>query len=75
MRIILTILLITFSLQLKAPAMRFLPIVQAEGINPYSELFNATCFVESSNRAGIINFSEQAYGIVQIRQCRLDDYN
>jgi hypothetical protein len=42
--------------------------------SPYEALWQAICFVESSNRSWVINALEQAYGIVQIRQIRLDDY-
>ena len=43
--------------------------------SPLENLWIATCIVESSNNPRIINEEEQAYGIAQIRQIRLDDYN
>ena len=36
--------------------------------------WKAVCVIESRNNPKAINKSEQAYGIVQVRQIRLDDY-
>jgi len=40
----------------------------------YDAIFEATAYVESRNNPNAVNRIEQAYGIVQIRQIRLDDY-
>jgi hypothetical protein len=40
----------------------------------YEKLFNAACKVESNFNRFAHNPKEEAYGIVQIRQIRLDDY-
>jgi predicted transcriptional regulator len=71
--LLLFFLLIT--IKVMAPTERFQPLLRPEPVNPYLNLYNASCFVESSHRAKVINEEEQAYGIVQIRQVKLDDYN
>lgn len=42
---------------------------------PYEPLWKAVCEVESDNNVYAVNEKEQAYGIAQIRQIRLDHYN
>ncbi len=44
-------------------------------ISPLQPLWEAVCVVESSNNYHALNTLEMAYGIAQIRQIRLDDYN
>jgi len=58
-----------------APMDDFAVILRPEPVNPYLKLYNASCFVESSHREKVINYEEKAYGIVQLRQMKLDDYN
>ena len=41
----------------------------------FQPLWEAVCMVESSNNYHALNTLEMAYGIAQIRQIRLDDYN
>jgi hypothetical protein len=48
---------------------------QIEPINPYIPLLEAVSVVESNQNAFAVNEEEQAYGMYQIRQCKLDDYN
>jgi hypothetical protein len=43
--------------------------------NNYNVLIEAIGEYESGNRDTIINQKEQAYGRLQIRQCRVDHYN
>ena len=71
--LLLFFLLIT--IRVMAPTERFQPLLKPDPVNPYLNLYNASCFVESSHRAKVINEKEQAWGIVQIRQVKLDDYN
>ena len=71
----LIILFLIITIKAMAPAERYLTLLKPEPVNPYLNLYNATCFVESSRRAKVINQDEQAYGIVQCRQMKLDDYN
>jgi len=42
--------------------------------NSNEALFRAVCYVETRNNPEKINHKEQAYGIAQVRQIRLDDY-
>ena len=71
----LLILFLLITIKVMAPTERYLTLLIPEPVNPYMNLYNATCFVESSHRAKVINQDEQAYGIVQCRQMKLDDYN
>ena len=41
----------------------------------FQPLWEAVCMVESSNNYHALNTLEMAYGIAQIKQIRLDDYN
>jgi len=69
------ILFLFITIRAMAPTERFQPLLRPEPVNPYMNLYKASCFVESSYRAKVINHKEQAYGIVQLRQMKLDDYN
>ena len=51
--------------------------MSGEKIMPYESLFKAISFIESSNNPlaiGDLHLEDNSYGIVQIRQSRLDDY-
>ena len=78
MRFIFTaLLLISLSGTLKAPLAepdRKYIMIEKEGPDPFLELWEALKMVESSNNPAVINETEQAYGVSQIRQIRLDDY-
>ena len=75
------ILLIVFTglfLQVTAPPPGHLIIPMSYPINPYEKLWEATCFVESSFNPfaiGDMHLEDYSYGVAQIRQIRLDDYN
>jgi len=78
MKLILTLLLLFLSL--KSPTVQCgsylrcdLSITESSRIDPYEAIWTAICEVES-NTTSVINTKEQAYGIAQIRQIRLDDY-
>jgi uncharacterized protein YhfF len=58
-----------------APEYKVVYITTPEKISSYDRLFEAVCMVESSMRTTIVNEKEQAYGIAQIRQIRLNDFN
>lgn len=71
------ILIIAFSWLLAAPPSHIAVIVAPEPIRPYEALWTATCKVESNFNAYAIgdkHLRNKSYGIVQIRQSRLDDY-
>jgi hypothetical protein len=63
------------SINLFAPGDKFIAIQAPANINPWFPLWYATCIIESENNPAKVNIREGAYGIVQIRQCKLDDYN
>ncbi len=62
------------SLQLAAPPDNCIVIVGSSPVRPYERLWEAVCQVESSGDPYAVNVGEQAYGVAQIRQVRLDDY-
>jgi len=81
-------LILTFALLLTSP-LAFAPpnLTRIEANKPLSTpetiispkneietLWMAMCQIESSNRPRVINKKEQAYGIIQVRQIKLDDY-
>jgi len=71
---LMLILMIFISPGILAPESHAVTLVEQSAINPYIELYQATCVVESNNNASAINYAEQAHGIVQIRQCKLNEY-
>lgn len=74
MRYLITFILLTICLQTFAPPDNVILIPTPKPIDPFKELYQAQCMVESGNDPDSINDEEQAYGIVQIRQIRLDEY-
>ena len=74
--VLITTLIFASAMILYAPSIeRMLYVKKASAINPYEKLFEACAKVESANNPIAINIKEQAYGIVQVRQIRLDDFN
>lgn len=71
----LLIILLFLPLTLYAPESHEAIVFQSSGVNPYESLFHATTIVESSKNPLVINYDEMAYGLVQIRQVKLDDFN
>lgn len=64
--------------QVTAPPPGIISIPQSDPVNPYEYLWVATCIVESNNKphaVGDLHLSTHSYGIVQIRQSRLSDFN
>jgi hypothetical protein len=57
------------------PPIQTITIAIGYPIEPYNELFNAVCMIESSMRPRVINKKEQAYGLVQVRKGKLADFN
>lgn len=50
-------------------------ITEGVAIRPYEDIWQAVCIVESSNNPLAHNVKENAVGIAQIRQVRINDYN
>jgi hypothetical protein len=71
--ILITFLIAIFSI-CEAPELKIGYIERENVIKPFEAIWQAVCQVESYNNPLAINVKEQAYGIVQIRQIRLDDY-
>lgn len=74
MKKLIIIFFLLLSCDLYAPGRHEFVILRTEPIQPYEALWRAVCMVESSGNPYAINESEQAHGIAQIRQIRLDDY-
>lgn len=76
MKKLFLVFILTFAFRLlAAPGMDYLPIPRDEPVMPYEKLWRAVCIVESSNNINALNRKEQAYGIAQIRQIRINDFN
>ena len=58
-----------------APVDKSIYIIRTGSIDPIEILWKAVCIVESNNDPLAINIKEQAIGIVQIRQCRIQHFN
>lgn len=74
---LLTIVILLLSVSAYCPQDDKLVIFEAPAILPYEAVWNATCYVESRFDPFVIgdkNLKKKSYGIVQIRQTRLDDY-
>ncbi len=71
------ILFCFLTLKLTAPPDVKIYIAKAEVIQPYEAIWKATCKIESNNDPFAIGdkyLKSHSYGIVQIRQSRLDDF-
>ncbi len=58
-----------------APGNRTVSIAASQSINPYFGLLMATAMVETLGNPHAYNEEENAVGLLQIRQVRIDDYN
>jgi len=73
----LAFIICMFCASLTAPPAPGMVIIKPEAIRPYEAVWNATCHVESGfdfMAIGDKDLKLWSYGIVQIRQSRLDDY-
>ena len=75
MKRMITFLITIFTfLSCEAPISGLMTIERVEPIEPVLILFHAICQVETGRRV-LINHEEGAYGIAQITQAKLDDFN
>ena len=74
-RYLLTILFFLTAINVFAPDNKTFTIIKEPAIEPYSKLLYATAMVETMGNFLAYNEFENAAGIYQIRQVRLDDYN
>jgi hypothetical protein len=73
-KLILFGILLFGNIELFAPVPDEIRLFVFKPIQPYERLWEAVCFVESSFNPLAVNESEQAYGVAQIRQIKLDWY-
>jgi hypothetical protein len=62
-------------LKVVAPGANSFIISESPGIQPFSDLMHATAMVETMGNTLAYNEFENAVGIYQIRQVRIDEYN
>ncbi len=62
-------------ISLFAPVNHTFTIPSPQSINPYFKLLQATAMVETLGNPLAYNEEENAVGLLQIRQVRIDDYN
>jgi len=74
-RFYLLVIFLLSGIRVFAPDSNTLTIINESGIQPYSELMYATAMVETMGNTLAYNEFENAVGIFQIRQVRIDDYN
>lgn len=74
MKAILLIVLLILPTKVIAPTDRSIVIIDRGGMDPLEMLWRAVCIVESNNDPLAVNVKERAYGIAQIRKCRMEHY-
>jgi hypothetical protein len=74
-RLIFTVTFLLFSFRVAAPEIHTLIIPEPRVIKPFSALMYATSMIETMGNPNFYNELENAVGIFQIRQVRVDDYN
>lgn len=75
MKPFISILFLLVSLKVFAPATNLTPVIRPVPDNPYLPIFAASVEVESKGDRYAWNKAEDARGLVQCRQMKLDDYN
>ncbi len=74
-KVILVILFLLPGLKSVAPVSNTLTIFDMSAVRPFSSLMYAVGMVETMGNSSAFNEFEEAAGIFQIRQVRVDDYN
>ena len=74
MKPILTVLLLLLTQALLAPPEFIHTRTEFTEPNPLQEIWESVCYVESQMNPNAVNHAERAYGIAQIREIRLLDY-
>ena len=69
------VLFLMTGLKVVAPGTNSFVISESPGIQPFSDLMYATAMVETMGNTLAYNEFENAVGIFQIRQVRIDEYN
>jgi hypothetical protein len=74
-KLLLIVSFLLAGLRVVAPEVNSLIILESHGIHPFSDLMYATAMVETMGNTLAYNEFENAVGIYQIRQVRIDEYN
>ena len=74
-KIIFILSFLLAGLRVAAPESNLFIIAESPGVQPFSGLMYATAMVETMGNTLAYNEFENAVGIFQIRQVRIDDYN
>lgn len=74
-KMIIVIMFFSLFTSLAAPPAQSIVIIMPEVINPYETIWTAVCKIESGFNPMAYNPTEHAFGISQIRDIRLNDYN
>lgn len=74
-KVLVIVLFLILSYRVFAPGHNAMVIAEPSGINPYTNLMNAIATVETMGNPLAYNEVENAVGIFQIRQIRVDEYN
>jgi len=74
-RYLLTVLFFLSAIRVFAPDSNTITVIKEPAIQPFSKLLYATAMVETMGNSLAYNEFENAVGIYQIRQVRIDDYN
>jgi len=74
-KFIIIILFLIIGFRVAAPETNSFIIYELHGIHPFSDLIYATAMVETMGNILAYNEFENAVGIFQIRQVRIDEYN
>jgi len=73
--LIITFILLSFSIQVSAPEWKSLTIIELAPVEPYKKIAFAIGMVETKGDTLAYNPEEEAVGYFQIRPIRLLDYN
>lgn len=77
-RLLIILFFLTYSLQTQEAGHKVTYLLVTEPLRPFDRLWEAVCQVESSNNPlaiGDKHLNGYSYGIAQIRESRLKDYN
>jgi Transglycosylase SLT domain len=74
-KVVFTVSFLLAGLRVVAPETNSLIISESSGVQPFSDLMYATAMVETMGNTLAYNELENAVGLYQIRQVRIDEYN
>lgn len=74
-KLLFTLSFLLAGLRVVAPEENYFIISESPGIRPFTDLMYATAMVETMGNASAYNEIENAVGIYQIRQVRIDEFN